>query len=96
MGCIGSKVDPQEKDAAQQNARIDRQLRSDRKQQSRTVKILLLGMLTLSAHPDPTQIGPLTNPPQVPVNRVNLPLSNRCESSTPVDSRTMNESRSRL
>ncbi|ETN41952.1 uncharacterized protein HMPREF1541_03891 [Cyphellophora europaea CBS 101466] len=43
MGCGSSKVDPGERDAAQQNAKIDRQLRQDRKQEQRTVKILLLG-----------------------------------------------------
>ncbi|KIW12166.1 hypothetical protein PV08_09441 [Exophiala spinifera] len=43
MGCTGSKIDPQEKEASQRNARIERQLRHDRKAESRTVKILLLG-----------------------------------------------------
>ena len=43
MGCGSSKVDPGEREAAQQNAKIDRQLRHDRKQEQRTVKILLLG-----------------------------------------------------
>jgi hypothetical protein len=43
MGCGSSKVDPREREAAQQNAKIDRQLRHDRKQEQRTVKILLLG-----------------------------------------------------
>ncbi|OAP65052.1 hypothetical protein AYL99_01024 [Fonsecaea erecta] len=43
MGCTGSKIDPREKEAAQQNAKIERQLRADRRTESRTVKILLLG-----------------------------------------------------
>ncbi|KIY01964.1 uncharacterized protein Z520_02102 [Fonsecaea multimorphosa CBS 102226] len=43
MGCTGSKIDPREKEAAQQNAKIERQLRLDRRLESRTVKILLLG-----------------------------------------------------
>ncbi len=43
MGCTGSKINPQEKEASQRNARIERQLRQDRKADSRTVKILLLG-----------------------------------------------------
>ncbi|OAL40618.1 hypothetical protein AYO20_00354 [Fonsecaea nubica] len=43
MGCTGSKLDPREKEAAQQNAKIERQLRADRRAESRTVKILLLG-----------------------------------------------------
>jgi guanine nucleotide-binding protein subunit alpha len=43
MGCTGSKIDPQEKEASQRNARIERQLRQDKKAESRTVKILLLG-----------------------------------------------------
>ncbi|KAH0847203.1 hypothetical protein AYO21_02592 [Fonsecaea monophora] len=43
MGCTGSKLDPREKEAAQQNAKIERQLRADRRTESRTVKILLLG-----------------------------------------------------
>jgi hypothetical protein len=44
MGCTGSKIDPREKEAAQQNAKIERQLRQDKKAEARTVKILLLGM----------------------------------------------------
>ncbi|KAL1964125.1 hypothetical protein VTN77DRAFT_7213 [Rasamsonia byssochlamydoides] len=43
MGCMNSKVDPEEKQAARINASIDRQLRSDKKTLDRTVKILLLG-----------------------------------------------------
>ncbi|EXJ68633.1 uncharacterized protein A1O5_08427 [Cladophialophora psammophila CBS 110553] len=43
MGCTGSKLDPREKEASQQNAKIERQLRQDRRLESRTVKILLLG-----------------------------------------------------
>jgi hypothetical protein len=43
MGCTGSKVDVREKEASQRSAKIERQLRMDRKQETRTVKILLLG-----------------------------------------------------
>lgn len=56
MGCTGSKLDPQEKEAAAQNARIERQLRQDRKTDARTVKILLLG----------TRQQFLRNPPWLP------------------------------
>jgi guanine nucleotide-binding protein subunit alpha, other len=44
MGCTSSKVDSQERDAVAQNAKIERQLRQDRKVEQKTVKILLLGM----------------------------------------------------
>lgn len=44
MGCASSKIDPQEKEATQQNAKIERQLRVDKKNDARTVKILLLGL----------------------------------------------------
>ncbi|RMZ89451.1 hypothetical protein DV736_g3315, partial [Chaetothyriales sp. CBS 134916] len=43
MGCGSSKVANGDRDALQQNAKINRQLRQDRKQEERTVKILLLG-----------------------------------------------------
>ncbi len=43
MGCGSSKIDERDKDAVQQNAKIDRQLRQDKKNEQRTVKILLLG-----------------------------------------------------
>ncbi|EXJ93746.1 hypothetical protein A1O1_02139 [Capronia coronata CBS 617.96] len=43
MGCTGSKLDPHAKEASAQNAKIERQLRHDRKADARTVKILLLG-----------------------------------------------------
>lgn len=46
MGCGASKVDVDEKDAMAQNAKIERQLRQDKKNEARTVKILLLGMCT--------------------------------------------------
>ncbi|EXJ92081.1 hypothetical protein A1O3_00631 [Capronia epimyces CBS 606.96] len=43
MGCTGSKLDPHEKEAYLQNAKIERQLRQARRAEARTVKILLLG-----------------------------------------------------
>ena len=43
MGCSPSKIDEGEKVASQKNSQIDRQLKADRKTDSRTVKILLLG-----------------------------------------------------
>ena len=43
MGCGTSKVDPEVKEAASRNDRIERRLRQDKKKESRTVKILLLG-----------------------------------------------------
>jgi hypothetical protein len=45
MGCGPSKIDAGDKLSSQQNAKIERQLREDRKTEARTVKILLLGML---------------------------------------------------
>lgn len=44
MGCGQSRVEADEKDAVAQTAKIDRQLRQDKKTEARTVKILLLGM----------------------------------------------------
>ncbi|OQD77627.1 hypothetical protein PENDEC_c002G02999 [Penicillium decumbens] len=43
MGCINSKPAAEDKDALQQNARIERGLKSDKKAMDRTIKILLLG-----------------------------------------------------
>ncbi|KAK5085589.1 hypothetical protein LTR05_004876 [Lithohypha guttulata] len=43
MGCAASKPDPKVKEADIQNDKIDRQIRSDKKSELRTVKILLLG-----------------------------------------------------
>ena len=43
MGCGQSKLDVEDKEAFQQNAKIDKMLRHDKKQDARTVKILLLG-----------------------------------------------------
>jgi hypothetical protein len=43
MGCAPSKADDGERKAVAQNAKIDRLLRQDRKEEARTVKILLLG-----------------------------------------------------
>jgi hypothetical protein len=37
------EVDPDDKEAVQQNAKIDKMLRSDKKTLDRTIKILLLG-----------------------------------------------------
>jgi len=93
MGCIGSKVDSSEKEAAQQNARIDRQLRHDRKQQNRTVKILLLGKPSMTLRAPVNPASPLTTTLQVLVNRVNPPLSNKCESSILVDFKMMSVSK---
>lgn len=44
MGCLNSKpVDPDDKEAAQQNSRIEKVIRNDKKTLDRTIKILLLG-----------------------------------------------------
>ncbi|KAL2402344.1 Guanine nucleotide-binding protein alpha-2 subunit [Exophiala dermatitidis] len=43
MGCTGSRIEPQERESSARNAKIERQLRHDRKTYARTVKILLLG-----------------------------------------------------
>lgn len=43
MGCMSSKVEGEDKDAARVNANIEKQIRNDRKNYNRTVKILLLG-----------------------------------------------------
>jgi len=51
MGCGASKLDPQEREESQQNAKIERMLRQDRKAESKTVKILLLGMLHANIYP---------------------------------------------
>jgi hypothetical protein len=45
MGCGPSKIDAGDKVSHQQNAKIEKQLREDRKHEARTVKILLLGMM---------------------------------------------------
>jgi hypothetical protein len=45
MGCGPSKMDAGVKVSHQQNAKIEKQLREDRKTEARTLKILLLGML---------------------------------------------------
>ncbi|KAK5800581.1 hypothetical protein VI817_002793 [Penicillium citrinum] len=44
MGCINSKPAESDRDAFQQNARIERTLKNDKKTMDRTIKILLLGM----------------------------------------------------
>lgn len=46
MGCINSKVEPEDKEAVRINAGIDKQIRSDKKTYDRTVKMLLLGVLS--------------------------------------------------
>lgn len=45
MGCATSKVEGDDRFAVQQNANIEKNLRQDKKRDSRTVKILLLGMI---------------------------------------------------
>lgn len=50
MGCGSSKIDVDEKYAVEQNAKIDRKIRLDKKLDARTVKILLLGMRTLTLY----------------------------------------------
>jgi Na+-transporting methylmalonyl-CoA/oxaloacetate decarboxylase beta subunit len=48
MGCGASKIDLDEKYAVEQNLKIERRLRQDKKLEARTVKILLLGMWAFS------------------------------------------------
>jgi guanine nucleotide-binding protein subunit alpha len=43
MGCLVSTPAEADKEAAQRNARIDRNLKNDKKTLDRTIKILLLG-----------------------------------------------------
>lgn len=43
MGCAPSREEPGAKEAVSQNSKIDKQLRIDKKNDDRTVKILLLG-----------------------------------------------------
>ena len=45
MGCAPSREDANLKDGALMNAKIDKQIRIDKKNDERTVKILLLGKL---------------------------------------------------
>jgi hypothetical protein len=47
MGCAGSKLDPVDKEALRKNATIDRMIRLDKKISDRTIKILLLGTLSI-------------------------------------------------
>lgn len=47
MGCVMSSIDGDEKYAVEQNAKIERRIRQDRRLDARTVKILLLGMCTI-------------------------------------------------
>ena len=44
MGCMNSKVEAEDKEAARINAGIEKQIRNDKKTYDRTVKILLLGL----------------------------------------------------
>lgn len=44
MGCSASKVEAYDQVAQQQNDVIEKQIKQDRKEDQRTVKILLLGM----------------------------------------------------
>jgi hypothetical protein len=58
MGCGPSKIDAGDKLSSEQNAKIEKQLREDRKIEARTVKILLLGMLAqFMTHPPPPDLG---------------------------------------
>lgn len=43
MGCGASRVDPEAREAAALNEKIEKQLRQDNKTDQKTVKILLLG-----------------------------------------------------
>jgi len=57
MGCGPSKDAGDLKLLSQQNAKIEKRLREDKKIEARTVKILLLGMLAqFMTHP-PTDLG---------------------------------------
>jgi hypothetical protein len=51
MGCGPSKIDVEDRLSSLQNAKIERQLREDRKTEARTVKILLLGTQSPSSPP---------------------------------------------
>jgi hypothetical protein len=57
MGCGPSKMDAGDKGSHQQNAKIEKQLREDRKTEARTIKILLLGMLPQSVMCPVTDLG---------------------------------------
>jgi hypothetical protein len=46
MGCAPSREDLGQKDAVVQTAKIDKQLRQDKKMDEKTIKILLLGEST--------------------------------------------------
>jgi guanine nucleotide-binding protein subunit alpha len=48
MGCPLSKPGGGDKVSQQQNARIEKQIREDKKTEARTVKILLLGRCLMS------------------------------------------------
>lgn len=55
MGCMNSKVEVEDKDAARINAGIEKQIRNDKKTYDRTVKILLLGSSTVLLRSDCAQ-----------------------------------------
>lgn len=50
-------MDAGDKGSHQQNAKIEKQLREDRKTEARTIKILLLGMLPQSVMCPVTDLG---------------------------------------
>lgn len=47
MGCGASKIDPELREAAAVNEKIEKQLRQDNRTDQKTVKILLLGKYPL-------------------------------------------------
>lgn len=89
MGCMSSKVDPEDKEASKINANIDKQIRTDKKIYDRTVKILLLGMYCLRIE---FLDLPLTSS-QGPESRGSPPSSSKCESSTRAGFRKMSVSK---
>lgn len=99
MGCGQSKIDPDERDAFEKNAKIDRMLRQDKKVEARTVKILLLGMYSELKHHKYlaclASFSLVANDVshQALVNLANRQSSSRCESSTQVASQMMNGDR---
>ena len=89
MGCAPSKMDNDEKVAVEQNAKIDRMLRLDRKEEARTIKILLLGEW-LYLWFSPANCVPIRNVPkltsahhQEPESQANLRSSSKCGSFIP-------------
>jgi hypothetical protein len=83
MGCGPSKEDSEQKAGLNRNAKIDRQLRQDRRQQQETVKLLLLGRSQLLSRFQLTYCDKNDfDEKQVRESLASLRLSNRCESST--------------